>query len=454
MPASAETLAAFRVAIGDIPSYEDETLLQAKSRDYYWYSPILKADLDRHSGQILVQPRSEAEVITIAAACARLRMPLTLRGGGTCNYGQCVPLEGGVIVEMTKLDRVLQITPGRVVCEAGARIERVEKAVAATGQMLTMFPSTKKLATMAGFIAGGSGGIGSLRHGVLRDNGNVSYIRIVTVEPEPKVVELHDADIQLVQHAYGTNGIITALDFRLRPATDWRHVVALFDGYEPTLRAALSAHAAGLDCYLLSVVERRFARFYRRLEGIFPPDRDAVFAMVAPAAMADFTALVTLAGGRIALDKSLAEVEAANLPPTWECGWNHTTLQALKHEPGQWTYSQIAYPQPFDPALVPPQMARTGDEVYWHHEIAMMNGTLQVFAIPLVRWTTEARARALNAEIEALDGCTIFDPHAVTIEDGGMKAIDTSQIDFKRRADPRGLMNPGKTRGWSPDMAV
>ena len=134
MPVAPETLAAFRAALGDIPVYDDAKLLQAKSRDYYWYSPILKAELDRFSGQILVQPRSEAEVITIAAAAARLRLPLTLRGGGTCNYGQCVPLEGGVIVEMTRLDQVLEITPGRVLCQAGARIERVEKAVAETGQ--------------------------------------------------------------------------------------------------------------------------------------------------------------------------------------------------------------------------------------------------------------------------------------------------------------------------------
>lgn len=454
MKVPSETLLVFRDAIGDIPVYDDDRLLQAKSRDYYWYSPILKADLDRHSGQLLVQPRSEAEVITVAATAARLRIPLTLRGGGTCNYGQCVPLEGGVIVEMTKLDRVLEITPGRVLCEAGARIQRVEDRVAETGQMLTMFPSTKRLATMAGFIAGGSGGIGSLRHGVLRDNGNVSYVRVVTVEPEPKVIELHGDDIQLVQHAYGTNGIITALDFSLRPATDWRHVIALFDGYESSLRTALAVHAAGLDCYLLSAVERRFSRFYRRLNGVFPEDRDAIFAMVAPEAMTGFTELVTNAGGQIALDKSLSEIEAANLPPAWECGWNHTTLQALKHEPGVWTYTQVAYPQPFDPALVPVQMARTEEELYWHHEIAMMNGELQVFAIPLVRWTSESRVRDLNAEIEAKDGCTIFDPHAFTIEDGGMKSIDSSQIDFKRRADPRGLMNPGKTLGWSPDMAV
>ena len=452
MAVSSDTIAQFRSLIGDTPYYDDPKLVQAKSRDYYWYSPILKEELDRCSGQVLVQPRSEAEVILVASACARLGIPLTLRGGGTCNYGQCVPLEGGVILETTKLDKIIEISEGRVICEAGARIERVEKAVAETGQMLTMFPSTKKFATMAGFIAGGSGGIGSLRHGVLRDNGNVNYVRVITVEPEPRIIELRGEDIHLVQHAYGTNGIITALDFRLRPATDWRHVIALFDGYEPALRAALSAHSSGFDCYLLSVVERRFARFYRRLEGHFPPDRDAVFAMVAPDEMEGFAAHIAASGGSIGLDLSLREIEAAGLPPAWECGWNHTTLQALKSEAGIWTYSQVAYPQPFDAAVVPRQMARTGDEVYWHHEIAMMNGTLQVFAIPLVRWTDEARVREINTEIEALDDCTIFDPHAITIEDGGMKSIDTRQIDFKRRADPSGLMNPGKTRGWTKDM--
>ena len=57
------------------------------------------------------------------------------------------------------------------------------------------------------------------------------------------------------------------------------------------------------------------------------------------------------------------------------------------------------------------------------------------------------------AEMEQLDGGTIFDPHVITIEDGGMKDIDRSQIDFKKQADPHGLMNPGKTRGWTKAMA-
>lgn len=453
MTASPETLAAFRADLGAIRVYDDPKQIEARSKDYYWYSPILSELLDGKIGQLLVKPETETEVITIASAAARHGMPLTVRGGGTGNYGQCVPMEGGAILDVTRLNKVLQVSPGRVICEAGARIEKVAEAVAESGQMLTMFPSTKRHATMGGFIAGGSGGIGSLRHGMLRDDGNVDYIRVVTVEPEPQVIELRGADIQKVQHAYGTNGIITALDYALVPLTDWQHAIALFDGYDVALRFAQTAQARGLDAYLLTVVERRIAQYYKRLADYFRPNRDGVFAMVAPDAMEDFTAMVAEFSGRISLAKSLAEIETANLPPAWECGWNHTTLQALKHEPGVWTYLQVAYPRPFDPALVMAQMQRYGDEVYFHHEMARMHGEIQIFALPLLRWSSRERVYEIIAEMEGLDGCTIYDPHVVTIEDGGMKEIDGAQIDFKRQADPHGLMNPGKTRGWPPEMA-
>ena len=453
MSVSAETLAAFCAEIGDIPHSADTKLVEAKSKDYFWYSPILKELLDNRAAQLVVTPRTEAEVIVVAAAAARHRLPVTVRGGGTGNYGQCVPMEGGIILEMTKLDRIISIAPGRVVCEAGARMERVETAVGESGQMLSMFPSTKRFATMGGFVSGGSGGIGSLRHGMLRDGENITWLRLVTVEETPRVIELHGADIMKVQHAYGTNGIITAMDYALVPATDWIHTIALFDGYDTALRFAAQAQAEGVDAYLMTVVEGRIAPFYKRLAAYFPADKDAVFSMIAPEAMADFHARVAAMGGTVSLTGTLHELEAQNLPAAWECGWNHTTLQALKHEPGVWTYLQTAYPSPFDPALVMRQMARYGDEVLMHHEMARLGGEVQIFALPLVRWTTRARMYEIIAEMEQLDGCTIFDPHVITIEDGGMKEIDTTQIDFKREADPHGLMNPGKTRGWTPDMA-
>lgn len=362
-------------------------------------------------------------------------------------------MNGGVILEMTKLDRVLEIAEGRVICESGARIERVERAVAETGQMLSMFPSTKRLATMGGFIAGGSGGIGSLRNGMLRDGQNISYMRVVTLEEQPRIIELRGQDVLNVQHAYGTNGIITAMDYALTPAVDWVHTIALFDGYDNALAFAVEAQDAGVDAYLMTVVERRFARFYKRLSAHFPEDRDAVFSMVAPQDVAEFTARVAAHGGRVTVSKTLPEMESANLPPAWECGWNHTTLQALKHERDTWTYLQVAYPRPFDPALALRQQERYGEELYFHHEMARMDGEVQIFALPILRWHSRERTYEIIEDLERLDGCTVFDPHVITIEDGGMKTIDTAQIAFKKTADPYGLMNPGKTRGWTPDLA-
>ena len=452
MRATVEQLTAFRDDIASIPCHDDDGLLQKKSRDYYWYSPILKEQLDHCMGQLLVRPRTEEEVKTIAGSVARHRIPLTIRGGGTGNYGQCVPIVGGVILEITGLSAIRDITDGRVICEAGARIGQVENEVARTGQMLTMFPSTKRIATMGGFVAGGSGGIGSLRHGMLRDGGNITYLRIVTVEENPRIIELRGNDILKAQHAYGTNGIITEMDYALAPATDWIHAIALFDGYRTALDFAVQAQDACLDTYLLTVVERGFARFYRRLTDHFPAERDAVFAMMAPDAMPEFQARVKDLHGSVSLAKSLHEMEAANLPPAWECGWNHTTLQALKLEPDIWTYLQVAYPRPFNAGLFVCQKERYGDEVLFHHEMARMDGEVQIFALPLVSWRGRKRIYEIIHEMEEIDGCTIFDPHAITIEDGGMKEIDADQIEFKKEADPHGLMNPGKTRGWLPEM--
>ena len=288
MSVSTEQLEAFVSDIGDISYQDNAKVLATKSKDYFWYSPILKEQLDDCVGQLLVLPKTEEEIITVATAIARRRIPLTIRGGGTGNYGQCVPTEGGVILEITKLNKVLKISDGRVICEAGARIEQVEKAVTDSGQMLSMFPSTKRLATMGGFVSGGSGGIGSLRNGMLRDGENITYLRIVTVEEKPRIIELHGKDILKAQHAYGTNGIITAMDYALSPMKDWIHTIALFSDYATALDFAKQAQEEKLDAFLMTVVERRFAQYYRRLADYFPPKRDAVFSMIAPEAMENY----------------------------------------------------------------------------------------------------------------------------------------------------------------------
>lgn len=445
--------AAFRAEIEGIRIYDDPKQVELRSRDYFWYSPILTEDIGHYLGDLVVIPKDQDEVRRVAAAAAKLRIPITVRGGGTGNYGQCVPLEGGIILDMTKIDRIIAIEPGKVRVEGGARISRLDDAVRERGQELLMYPSTRRIATIGGFFSGGSGGIGSLRHGMLRDDGNVYSVKVLTVEPEPKIIELTGRDIHKVQHAYGTNGIILELEIGLTKATEWVHTAALFDSYEATLKFCLKALEENLDCYLLTTVDRRFARFYTKFGELFPSDKDAVFAMIAPEELARFEQLATEFGGNVSFSMTLDELHKAGLQPAYECGWNHTTLQALKAEPG-WTYLQVAYPRPFDIDVVTRQIERYGETQYMHHEMARLEGEVQIFALPLVRFEGRDEMYRLIEELEQVDGCDIYDPHAYTIEDGGMKEIDSMQIEFKKQADPYGLLNPGKTRGWTADMVA
>ncbi|KAB7554154.1 FAD-binding oxidoreductase, partial [Verminephrobacter sp. Larva24] len=106
------------------------------SKDFYWYSPILSAQLDHCVADLVVKVSTEDDVRQVAAVAARWHLPLTVRAGGTGNYGQCVPLEGGIVMDVTPMCRVLDIQPGRMRVEAGARMHDIELAARETGQAL------------------------------------------------------------------------------------------------------------------------------------------------------------------------------------------------------------------------------------------------------------------------------------------------------------------------------
>jgi FAD/FMN-containing dehydrogenase len=124
-----------------------------------------------------------------------------------------------------------------------------------------MWPSTERIATLGGFIAGGHSGIGSLRHGILADAGNVTRLVVLTLEDPPRRVVLEGAEIQRAHHAYGSNGILLEVDVALVPRVEWQHTIALFPRYDTLLHFGLAAGAASvrgeLDLFQMSAVERR-----------------------------------------------------------------------------------------------------------------------------------------------------------------------------------------------------
>ena len=88
-----------------------------------------------------------------------------------------------------------------------------------------------------------------------------------------------------------------------------------------------------------------------------------------------------------------------------------------------------------------------GDEVPMHIEMIRFDGQIQFSGLPIVRYTSEARLEEI-IRIHEDNGCPVFNPHRYTLEEGGMKQTDRVQLAFKKEADPKGMLNPGKMIAW------
>ncbi|MBD2489500.1 FAD-binding oxidoreductase [Aulosira sp. FACHB-615] len=435
-----ETLTA---AFTDIETITDPNQVAKLSQDYHTFSPVLVPKLAGKVGDIVVRPANEEEVIKAASICAELRIPVTVRGAGTGNYGQCVPMYGGVILDMTKMQEILWVKPGVGRVQAGVKLTALDKKAREIGWEMRMAPSTYRTATIGGFIAGGSGGIGSIQYGLLGDRGNLLALRVVTLEKEPRIIELRGDDVQKVNHAWGINGIITEVEIPLGTAYPWAEVIVTFNDFMTAAKFGQAlGNADGMIKKLISIFASPIPEYFSALHQYIPVDTHAALLMIAEPSLELLPGLVQQYNGQITYQKPAQEAgKGLNLA---EFTWNHTTLHARSVDTSI-TYLQSIFPADKGLELVEELYHYFGDEVMMHLEFIRVNGQAIPAALQLVRYTTEARLNEIIEYHEA-KGVFIANPHTYIIEDGGRKVIDPEQLKFKEMVDPYGLMNPGKSK--------
>lgn len=443
-------LAALKRDLEGLRVTDDPVLVKQKSQDFFWYSPVLKRQLEHVTGDIVVSPTSEAEVVQALKAAYAHGVPVTPRGAGTGNYGQAMPLSGGMVLNLARMNKVTAIHPGAVAAEAGAVLSQMDAQTRArVGQEMRLFPSTYRMATIGGFLAGGSGGVGSIRWGGLRNLGNVMRVRLVTMEAEPRILDLTGEDLLKALHAYGTNGIITEVEIPLTAAPDWVDVVVGFDDWMDAVRFCEEiGRADGLLVKEIAPVAAPVPHdYFLKHRKFIRRDQSVALLMVADFAMGGFEAFMKRSKGEVLFRADTAtDEEKRGLPPLYELTWNHTTLRAIKIDPTI-TYLQVLYPFPDHLRLVEEMTKIFGDEVPGHLEVIRFDGNVTCSGLPIVRFTSEERLDEI-IRIHEDHGCLIFNPHRYTLEEGGMKRTDAVQLEFKRKTDPRGLLNPGKMIGW------
>ncbi len=395
------------------------------STDYAWMSPILQRRLPATVADVVVSPADTDAVVRAVGLAHRHGVPVQPRGKGTGNYGQSVPFQGGMVIDTERFGAIVDLGPGWIEVESGATFVRMEAAARSTGQELMMFPTTVR-STVAGFLAGGAGGIGSVEHGFLWDPGFVQELEIVPCWDRPEPIVLSGSETAGFLHAYGTTGVISGARLALVPAHRWTALFAAFASPVDAMAAARAIATLEPKPRAVSVTDPGLVATFPADEVVFPLGTTSLRTIIDESAVAAATRVVAEAGGKV------TTVRADGVSLAVSLAFNHVTLRA-KQARGELCHLQVG-----GEALVDrrEEVLDVLPESMLHHDL-FAGG---IGGLLLSRFVDEPTLRTGIDRLAAL-GVHVVDPHTWLLgAHGGLDKLFTAAARF----DPDGLLNPGK----------
>jgi len=243
-----------RDLVGGDAVVTDGDLLERYAADTYWKALAARANgMPLGLPDVAVLPSDEAGVASVLRFANERGLPVVPRGGGSGSQGGAVPVGGGLLLDLTRLDRILDVDEESltVTAEAGVNGEVLERTLNERGLMLPHYPASVDLATVGGYIAARGSGVLSTRYGKIEDL--VLSLRVALADGsvvETVAVPRHAVGPELTQlfvGSEGTLGVVTSATLQLVPLPATRRFEAVSFGSVPEgIAAVRSCIARGL----------------------------------------------------------------------------------------------------------------------------------------------------------------------------------------------------------------
>jgi len=408
----------------------------------------------------VVQPLSVDELSELVKLASRHVFALVPRGAGTAGYGGAVPTRGGVVVDFSRMNRIIDVDVGErtVVVEPGVLWEDLEDELGKKGLSLMLYPSSAISSTVSGWIANGGGvGIGSFGCGTLRER--LVEVEILTASGDLRT--LNGDDIDLVFGMSGTTGFITRIKLEVMDLKDIIPVAAAYNSLEDLTTSIERIRDRNIGLWHLSFKDsqhvewgvaaeelqaERMPLHHEGEHGLKAPKGAHIAMYVYPADREDeikpeLLDVVESCNGMV-LDESFAKQE-------WDDRFNHLRLKALGPS---LVSSEIVIQVEKIPEFASEVLHRIGCDAAF--EGVVFDGGR--WATVLIHTLEDERRRgAMLSFAKSLAPIKIGEDMGGRPYTAGMLlnidadlSIGREKIQkayaFKKSVDPRGIMNPGK----------
>jgi len=227
--------------------------------------PELASQIIRNRFDMVAQPVTVESILRLLEFTRKHRIPLVPRGNGTSGWGGSIPSKGGICLSLTQMSRVIHMDDYgcTVTVEAGMTWRELLMFLERLGMTLPVYPSSATAATIGGFVASGGLGIGSSKHGDIREqvvgleavlaNGMLVRVGDLPLGPHPDpleeealagtkwlawfVGETRLNPKEVLTGTYGTLGIITKVTLRTVPRLQLLPFACSFDSMEDLVEA-------------------------------------------------------------------------------------------------------------------------------------------------------------------------------------------------------------------------
>jgi NADH-quinone oxidoreductase B subunit len=173
----------------------------------------------------IVQPLTPEEISDLYKFAQKEKVPLVPRAAGTSGYGGAIPRKGGVVVDMRRMNKVLEVDRENltVTVEPGISWANLQFELNRQDLDIRCYPSSGLSATVGGWAAQGGDGIGSLKYGTINEN----VVKMEVVLPNGKIVKTSDTD--LFCDTEGILGIITKVTLKIKELKPMKVIVSSFE---------------------------------------------------------------------------------------------------------------------------------------------------------------------------------------------------------------------------------